>query len=141
VRGTTKPLGQRKEARADAGEFHDAVLRAHGKLCFFNREMRLKTAPGAKTTRARRPEERCEGKSASVVHAMHVIPRSQLGPKTRYALPEKNGRPGCPTCHALQEEDLLEFPDAVHDAAVRALADFSPKIANDLLRLLRSRRG
>jgi hypothetical protein len=139
MRGTVKPLGPRREANADAGAFHDEVVREHGRLCFFNDVKRVKVEPGSKVTRARRPEERCQGKSAVVVHAAHVVPRSQLGPKSRYAVPRINGRPCCPTCHPIQEEGLLEFPDRVHNAAVEALAAFSPRIANDLRRLLRNR--
>lgn len=128
MRGTVKPLGPKREAKTDAAAFHDAVVRTHGRLCWFNDVARVKTSPGAATTRARKPEERCEGKSAVVVHAMHLVRRSQLGPKSRYALPAINARPGCPTCHRLEDDGLLEFSTREYNAAVRALNSAFPRL-------------
>jgi len=81
--------------QSEAAAFHRAVFKAHGSSCYF-----------------------CSGSKAT--DAMHVIPRSQLGPK-RYACPTENARPGCRRCHDLQTRGELVFPIAVRRKAIRAL--------------------
>jgi hypothetical protein len=79
----SRPLIDNKKREAEAAKWHRDVFKAHGRSCFF-----------------------C-GKDAT--DAMHVIPRAQLGP-LRYEIPVQNGRPGCRSCHQLQERGELQFP-------------------------------
>jgi hypothetical protein len=78
----SRPLIANKQRESEADKWHREVFKAHGKLCFF-----------------------C-GKAAT--DAMHIIPRSKLGP-LRYAIPVQNGRPGCRECHERQERGELRF--------------------------------
>lgn len=92
----SKPLIANPKRQSEAAAFHRAVFKAHGDRCHF-----------------------C-GKPQST-DAMHVIPRSQLGPKARYACPVENGRPGCRRCHDAQERNELQFSVSVRRRAIRAL--------------------
>lgn len=89
----TRPLIANKKRESEAAAFHRSCFKAHGRACFF-----------------------C-GKDAS--DAMHVIPRSHLGP-LRYAIPVQNSRPGCRACHERQEAGELHFPVRVVRIAIAA---------------------
>lgn len=91
-----RPLLAKRETINAASAWHRAVFKAHGSCCHF-----------------------C-GKKGST-DAMHVIPRSRIGPKARYACPVENGRPGCRACHDAQERGEKQFPIAVRRRAIRAL--------------------
>ena len=116
----SRPLVARLEHKIDADQFHKDVFAAHGRKCYFHGK---KKAYRFKYSRA--PEERC---TKDATDAMHVVPRSSLGPKSRFACAKENGRPGCRNCHDLEERGVLEFPKDEYNAAVRALNKFSPKL-------------
>jgi 5-methylcytosine-specific restriction endonuclease McrA len=90
----TKPLIADRKRRSESAEFHRLVFQRHGYECYF-----------------------CGGKATD---AAHVIPRSQLGPKTRYAAPQFNGRPLCRACH---EENRI-FPLDMRRQAAKAINHF-----------------
>ncbi len=92
----SRPLIANPKRDVEAAAFHRAVFKAHGSCCHF-----------------------CGKKGAT--DAMHVISRSLIGPKARYACPIENGRPGCRSCHDRQERDELKFTLSVRRRAVRAL--------------------
>ena len=90
----SRPLIPNKARESEARAWHNAVFKAHGKKCWH-----------------------CGGEATD---AAHIIPRSRLGPKLRYAIPVENGRPACRRCHELQESRIIEFPLSVVRAAIRA---------------------
>jgi hypothetical protein len=120
----SRPLVAKQGTEDAADEFHRAVFKAHGRTCYFY-GTRLILDAATRKPRKRTPEERCE---KDATDAMHVVPRSQLGPKSRFACPEENGRPGCRTCHNLEDVGRLDFPDAVYNRAIRALQKVTPRI-------------
>lgn len=124
MRSGTRPLVPKLATQLDGDEFRRAVFAAHGRACYF---FPVKTVKDATTgeKRRRRPDERC---LKDATDPAHIVPRSQLGPKSRYACPEENGRPLCRVCHDIQESGRLEFPDAIYNRAIRALNKFSPRI-------------
>ena len=93
----TKPMVDKKKnaRRSAASRWHDVVYKVHGSRCFF-----------------------CGGHATD---AMHIVPRGQLGPIRRYAVPAENGRPGCRSCHDAQGQGKRVFPIALRRAAVKAL--------------------
>jgi hypothetical protein len=124
LRSGTRPLVQKLETKLDGDEFRRDCFKEHGRTCFFHGTKTVLDAV-TRAPRRRRPDERC---LKDATDPMHVVPRSQLGPKTRFALGAINGRPGCRVCHDLEDAGRLSFPDAVYNRAVRALNKFSPKI-------------
>jgi hypothetical protein len=103
----SKPLHANPEHRLGSMEFHRAVFAAHGHECYFRTHRKLKVSRFDTTLVKREPHEKCE---VTATDAMHIIPRSQISAKhLRFAEPEANGRPGCHTCHMLQEKWRLEF--------------------------------
>ena len=80
----------------EAREFHRRVFAKWGNRCYF-----------------------CGGKATD---AMHIIPRSQLGPH-RYACAEENGRPGCRVHHDASEanDPRCQFHVSQRRKAVKAL--------------------
>ncbi len=87
---------EKPEHRRGREAFHAAVFAAHGDRCYF-------------------------GCGRAATDAMHVVPRSQLTQRTRYAAPAANGRSGCRRCHKAQESGAIAFPLNVRLGAVRAL--------------------
>ena len=124
MRGTTRPLVAKASTEIDADEFKKRVFAAHGRKCFFQKSRMVLDEPNGKPRR-RKPVEACR---VDATDPMHIVRRGQLGPKSRYACPEENGRPGCRTCHDLENEGRLEWPDPLYNAAIRALQKVTPRI-------------
>jgi hypothetical protein len=122
----SRPLVAKQSTEDAADAFHRAVFAAHGRTCFFHGpKFKFVLDFTTRKPRPRKPEERCE---KDATDAMHVVPRSQLGPKSRFACPDENGRPGCRTCHDLEDAGRLDFPDAIYNRAIRALQAVTPRI-------------
>lgn len=113
----SKPLVPKADHAVDGKAFHDAVFAEHGRKCHFRKSSKLFNYD--RTLRARGDYEKCNHDASD---AMHIIPRGVINSKVmRFAAPEANGRPGCRTCHVLQESGLLEFSYADRMGAYDAL--------------------
>jgi hypothetical protein len=124
LRAGTRPLVPKAETKLDGDAFRRACFARWGRTCFFDTTMSVRDAVTG-NLRPRRPDERCQRQATD---PGHVVPRSSLGPKTRYALPFENSRPVCRVCHNLEDVGRLAFPDAVYNRAVRALNKMSPRL-------------
>ena len=95
----TKMRTESAEHRSARVLFHNVVFAVHGSSCHF-----------------------CGGPATD---AMHVIDRSRLSARQRYAFAELNGRPGCRSCHESQGAGVLSFSPLIVTAAAKALATLS----------------
>jgi 5-methylcytosine-specific restriction endonuclease McrA len=75
------------EHRASAATFRLVCFSVHGYRCFYAPPPGLKAATVG------------VGCLIQATDPGHIIPRSALGPKTRYVCPKDNSRPLCRVCH------------------------------------------
>ena len=95
----TKMRTESAEHRSARVLFHNVVFAVYGSSCHF-----------------------CGGPATD---AMHVIDRSRLSARQRYAFAELNGRPGCRSCHESQGAGVVSFSPLIVTAAAKALATLS----------------
>ena len=127
----SRPLIGTVEHKLDAAGFHKAVFSLYGPRCYFHgheqwwKKKRKRQDDDSFIIVEREPHERCQ---KDATDAMHVVPRSSLGPKSRFAVPEHNGRPGCRPCHDLETAGLIDFDARTWNEAVSAILKVSPRL-------------